>query len=133
MHVSNFCERSHAKSLLVCFEPGRIIQSSFLRPAKSLGERAQTNLSPDTFLSGWNSSKLLMRGYAMTATVFVTDPVARLWSSNMPSSSGNPCCHHIGNTATVGIPVNFSNICGAGASKLASPRNLFSTKPFIRA
>ncbi|OIQ68798.1 hypothetical protein GALL_496060 [mine drainage metagenome] len=54
-----------------------------------------------------------------------------LRSSKIPSSSGKPCCHHIGSVATVGMPVSSCNICGAGTSRLASPRNLFSTKPLI--
>jgi len=30
---------------------------------------------------------------------------------------------------TVGIPVSDCSTCGPGASKAASPRNLFNTKP----
>ena len=54
-------------------------------------------------------------------------------SSNTPSSSGKPCPKRIGTTATVGTPVNSSNCSGAGASSAASPLNLFSTKPAMRA
>ena len=39
----------------------------------------------------------------------------------------------MGRVATVGTPVNCCNSSGAGASKAASPRNLFNTKPRIKA
>ena len=67
----------------------------------------------------------------MIATVLLTAPTPVLRSSNTPSSSGKPCCHHMGSVATVGTPVSSCSICGAGASKAASPRNLLSTKPLI--
>jgi hypothetical protein len=47
------------RSPLVCLEPGRIIQSA---PASSAGVRTQRRRTPGTFFSGWNSSRLLMRG-----------------------------------------------------------------------
>ena len=56
-----------------------------------------------------------------------------LRSSNTPSSSGSPWCHHMGKVATVGMPVRSCSICGAGAKSVASPRNLFNTKPLIKA
>ena len=127
--ASRPCTRNQAKSPLVCLEPGRMIQSLGFKPAKSTGLRTHCKRKPGIFFKGWNSSRLLIRGYAMTAIVVRTAPLAVLRSSNTPSSSGKPCCHHIGNVATVGTPVKSCNICGAGASSAASPRNLFSTKP----
>jgi hypothetical protein len=53
------CARSQARSPLVCLEPGSTIQSA---AATSAGVRAQTSRTPGTFLSDWNSSRLLMRG-----------------------------------------------------------------------
>ena len=41
----------------------------------------------------------------MTATVRVTLPLARVLASKTPSSSGKPCCHHMGKVASVGTPV----------------------------
>ena len=56
---SSPCWRSQARSAAVDLEPGSTIQSA---PAQSAGVRAQTRRTPGTFLSGWNSSRLLMRG-----------------------------------------------------------------------
>ena len=79
-----------------------------------------------------------MRGYAMTAIVAAASPEAEgragvERSSNTPSSSGRPCCHHIGKVATVGTPVRASSCSGAGDSSDASPRKRFSTKPLSNA
>ena len=67
----------------------------------------------------------------MTAMVLVTCPMDFVLSSNTPSSSGRPCCHHIGSVATVGTPVRSCSICGPGASSFSSPLNLFNTNPLI--
>ena len=63
--------------------------------------------------------------------VLVTCPLDFVLSSKTPSSSGKPCCHHIGSVATVGTPVRSCSICGPGGSNLASPLNLFKTNPLI--
>ena len=62
-----------------------------------------------------------------TVTAASSPPVGA--SSKTPSSSGRPWPRHIGSVASTGTPVISCSISGAGASRLASPRNLFSTKP----
>ena len=147
MAASSCCVRSQAISAAVALLPGKMIQSA---PCKSPGLRAQTSCTPAQFFKGWNSSRLLMRGYAITAILLGTnvfdavDCFAALamtalffgapplgLASNTPSSSGRPWPYCIGITPKVGTPVRCCKSSGAGASKLASPLNLFSTKPLI--
>ena len=59
MAASSPCARSHARSADVALLPGSTTQSA---PASAAGLRAQLSRTPGTFFSGWNSSRLLMRG-----------------------------------------------------------------------
>jgi hypothetical protein len=108
--------RSQARSAAgAALEPGRMIQSS--GPA-AVGRAARPQqLHAGHVAQGWNSSRLLMRGNATTAMVVATGLGIRGARRNRPSSSGRPCCHHIGSTATVGTPVRSCSICGAGCQQ----------------
>ena len=108
------------------------------RGSKAAAGWADASLAPSSLWGdGWDEAHDAFRAAGCSLPLPLAgegwgEGTARL-SSNTPSSSGSPCPKRIGTTATVGTPVKACNCSGAGASRLASPRNLSSTKPRMRA
>ena len=91
--ASSPCRFSQARSVLVCLEPGRMIQSSTDRSGRVPASRTATSCTPRSAASGSNSSRLLMRGgtsRAIRAGAHTGRPAGHELASSTRRGPGTP-------------------------------------------
>ena len=139
MARSSPCARSQARSAALAFGPGRNDPVAGPQAATSAGLRTHCRRTPGTFLSGWNSSRLLMRAVGHHGHRGVHGAGRGVRSSATPPSprGGRPGATAMGMVATVGRApcASACNRCsGAGAQTGWRHHEICSsTKPWISA
>ena len=116
--------RSHRRSAIVFFVPGRITRSG--SPNCCVDDTYRTD-TPSIASSARKSVKLLIRGSRMTAMSTSAAGLFSRRSERLSSSSMSRCTY--GTTPTTGMPKSSSSCLTPGVRMDSSPRNLLMITP----